>query len=82
MTSRLRLSNLPFTMHYPKLDDVVSRDPRYAYEAYEFLFEALKYTQQRLGRVPPSAPRQTRTITSAGRSCSDGVRDLALRELA
>ena len=29
------------TMHHPKLDELVRRDPRYAYEAYEFVFAAL-----------------------------------------
>ena len=42
------------TMHYPKIDAVVRSDPRYAYEAYEFLFEALQHTQQVLGRSPPT----------------------------
>ena len=58
------------TMHYPKLDDVVRRDPRYAYEAYEFLFEALKHTQNMLGRVPPRNAPRTRTITSPAPNCS------------
>jgi uncharacterized repeat protein (TIGR04138 family) len=37
-------------MQVPKLDDLVRRDPRYAYEAYEFLFAALAHTQRILGR--------------------------------
>ena len=40
------------TMHHPKLADLVRRDPRYAYEAYEFLFAALAHTQKMLGRQP------------------------------
>src|SRR5437764_5991191 len=68
------------TIHYPRLDDVVRRDPRYAYEAYEFLFEALKHTQHQLGRVPPptAAPDEDYHVT--GPELLDGVRDLALRE--
>jgi uncharacterized repeat protein (TIGR04138 family) len=68
------------TIHYPRLDDVVRRDPRYAYEAYEFLFEALKHTQHQLGRVPPAnaAPEEDYHVT--GPELLDGVRDLALRE--
>jgi uncharacterized repeat protein (TIGR04138 family) len=41
------------SMQHQGLMDVARRDPRYAYEAYEFLFEALGHTQSRLGRVPP-----------------------------
>jgi uncharacterized repeat protein (TIGR04138 family) len=41
------------SMHLPKLEDVVRRDPRYAYEAYEFTFAALAHTQKMLGKVPP-----------------------------
>ena len=38
----------------PKLAEVVKRDPRYTYEAYEFVFQALQHAQKRLGRLPPS----------------------------
>jgi uncharacterized repeat protein (TIGR04138 family) len=45
------------TMHLTGLAEVMRRDPRYAYEAYVFVFEALQHTQQRLGRGPqPDAP--------------------------
>jgi uncharacterized repeat protein (TIGR04138 family) len=69
-------------IHHPKLDELVRRDPRYAYEAYEFLFAALAHTQQMLGRVPPAdapAPEQTDYHVS-GPELLQGVRDLALRE--
>jgi uncharacterized repeat protein (TIGR04138 family) len=36
----------------PRLFEVTQRDPRYAYEAYEFLFEALQHTQRGLDRAP------------------------------
>jgi uncharacterized repeat protein (TIGR04138 family) len=41
------------TTFIKKLMPVVQRDPRYAYEAYEFVFQALEHTQKLLGRVPP-----------------------------
>jgi uncharacterized repeat protein (TIGR04138 family) len=68
------------TMHYPKIDDVVRSDPRYAYEAYEFLFEALQHTQEMLGRTPPAnaAPDEDYHVT--GPELLAGIRDLALRE--
>src|SRR5437763_454823 len=40
-------------MHHPKLEELVRRDPRYAYEAYEFVFAALNHTLQMLERNPP-----------------------------
>jgi uncharacterized repeat protein (TIGR04138 family) len=68
------------TIHYPRLDDVVRRDPRYAYEAYEFLFEALQHTQRRLGRVPPEDAAPDEDYHVSGPELLDGVRELALRE--
>ena len=62
-----------------KLAEVVRKDPRYAYEAYEFIFQALHHTQQMLGRVPPEKkeetedgepPNRSRAITSAAGNCS------------
>jgi uncharacterized repeat protein (TIGR04138 family) len=70
------------TMHHPKLADLVRRDPRYAYEAYEFVFAALTHTQKILGRsVPDDAgtePGPNHHVS--GRELLQGVRDLALRE--
>ena len=68
-------------MPHPKLEEVVRRDPRYAYEAYEFVFAALAHTQKRLGKVPPegSGPEPT-DYHVTGRDLLDGVRDLALKE--
>ena len=40
------------TMHHAGLAEVVRRDPRYAYEAYEFIFAALNHTQKLLGKAP------------------------------
>ena len=41
------------TMQHPQIMEIARRDNRYAYEAYEFLFEALAFTQNRLGRSLP-----------------------------
>jgi uncharacterized repeat protein (TIGR04138 family) len=40
------------SMHHAGLADLVRRDPRYAYEAYEFVFDALEHSLTRLGRKP------------------------------
>ncbi len=67
-------------MHHPKLDEVVRRDPRYTYEAYEFVFAALAHTQRLLGRVPPQEGSGEPDYHVSGRQLLDGIRDLALRE--
>ena len=67
-------------MHHPKLDEVVRRDPRYSYEAYEFVFAALTHTQRMLGRLPPQESTGEQDYHVSGPQLLDGVRDLALRE--
>ena len=67
--------------HIPVLEEVVRRDPRYAYEAYEFLFIALGHTQKLLGRLPDRPdedPEGTHHVS--GPELLTGIRDLALRE--
>ena len=68
-----------------KLAEVVKRDPRYTYEAYEFVFQALHHAQKCIGRVPapqipadeaPGAPRQH----VSGPQLLDGARLLALEQ--
>jgi uncharacterized repeat protein (TIGR04138 family) len=65
-------------MHYPNLEDLVRRDPRYAYEAYDFTFKALKHTQTLLGRGSDSAAGEEKHVS--GPQLLEGIRDLALRE--
>jgi uncharacterized repeat protein (TIGR04138 family) len=70
---------------HPGLLEVVQRDPRFAYEAYEFLFHALHHSQKMLGREQPEfAEGETSSSDSAhhitGVELLQGVRDLALRE--
>ena len=75
------------TFFNTKLADVVRRDPRFAYEAYEFVFQALHHTQEQLNRRPPTppdgdpaelAPGQEHHVT--GPELLEGVRQLALKE--
>jgi uncharacterized repeat protein (TIGR04138 family) len=68
------------TMHHPKLAEIVRRDPRYAYEAYEFVFAALTHTQTRLGRKPQEDVSGEAQHHVRGPELLDGIRDLALRE--
>jgi uncharacterized repeat protein (TIGR04138 family) len=68
------------TMHHPKLDELVRRDPRYPHEAYEFLSHALRHTQEQLGRLPPQDNPGDLEYHVSPRELLEGVRDLALRE--
>jgi len=67
--------------HHPKLEEIVHRDPRFALEAYEFVFASLAHTQEMLGRVPPTeGTRPDQDYHVSGRELVNGIRDLALRE--
>jgi uncharacterized repeat protein (TIGR04138 family) len=71
------------SIHRPGLMEIVRHDPRYALEAYEFVFEALDHTHQALGRpsADPAAgdePGPEHHVT--GQELVDGIRALALRE--
>ena len=61
------------------LEGVVRRDPRYTYEAYEFVFAALVHTQQ-LQRERPAAEARGQEHHVSGVELLHGIRDLAHRE--
>ncbi|MFO0929909.1 MAG: Minf_1886 family protein [Gemmataceae bacterium] len=67
-------------MHHPKLEELIRRDPRYAYEAYEFVFAALTHTQEMLGQAQARAGKEEEENHVSGPQLLAGVRDLALRE--
>ena len=66
-------------MHHPKIEDLVRRDQRYPPEAYEFVFNALKHTQELLGRAPGEEAKEDEHHVT-GQDLLRGIRDLALRE--
>ena len=74
------------TMHHAGIAELVRRDPRYAYEAYEFVFDALTHTQKLLGREPPEeaenafAAELEPQYHVTGPELLEGIRALALRE--
>src|SRR5437868_8678431 len=74
-------SHTDMAMFHAGIAELVRRDPRYAYEAYEFVFNALHHTQKKLGRVPGEEsgdPGPHHHVN--GRELLEGVRDLARRE--
>ncbi|MCC6420403.1 MAG: hypothetical protein IT429_19375 [Gemmataceae bacterium] len=73
------------TVFHPGLAEVVRNDPRYSYEAYEFVFYALHHTQKLLGREPADGDVVSRRGAEphhhvSGPELLAGIRDLALRE--
>src|SRR5262245_50881876 len=70
------------TMFHAGLAEVVQKDPRFALEAYEFLFLALNHTQRILGREPPEGetPATEAKYHVSGQELLEGVRSLALQE--
>ena len=72
------------SMYHPRIAEIVRRDPRYAYEAYEFVFAALAHTQQALGRAPREGGDEGEPAEAAhhvsGPELLHGIRDFALRE--
>lgn len=68
-------------MHHPKLAEIVQRDPRYPYEAYEFVFAALAHAQRLRGKPPAQTPEEVGPEHHvSGPELLEGIRDLALRE--
>jgi uncharacterized repeat protein (TIGR04138 family) len=68
------------TVFHPGLAEVVRQDPRYAYEAYEFVFYALHHTQKLLGREAPPDQDGREPQPGGEPHLLHGIRDLALRE--
>jgi len=66
------------SMYHPTIAGIVRRDSRYAYEAYEFVFTALEYTQKALGRAPGEEAAAAHHVS--GPELLHGIRDFARRE--
>jgi|SRR5262245_34483065 len=67
-------------MRHPAIIEIVRRDRRYAYEAYEFIFEALNHTQKLMGRVPTSGEAPGSEHHVSGKEILEGAVDLARQE--
>src|SRR5262249_5531261 len=64
-------------MRTDRFDELLQKDPRYAPEAYEFMFAALAYTQRRL----PKQRGETANVRHvAARELVEGAKELALEE--
>lgn len=71
-------------MTHAKIEELICRDPRYDYRAYEFVFEALEFAAERLGRLPPEGAEVGEGAPDcrhlSGRELLEGICDLARRE--
>ncbi len=67
-------------MRHPDIADIVRRDRRYAYEAYEFIFDALNHTQTMVGRKPTDGQPPAEEHHVSGAEILRGTVDLARRE--
>jgi uncharacterized repeat protein (TIGR04138 family) len=68
------------TLRQASLEEILRRDPRYPKEAYDFVFDALVYTQNKLEKL---RKRQGATAAEGehhvtGPQLLEGVRELAL----
>ena len=64
----------------PKIWEIVRADGRFAYEAYEFVCEAVTHTQERLGRAPAEDDGPDDEHHVSGAELARGACDLAVRQ--
>jgi uncharacterized repeat protein (TIGR04138 family) len=63
------------------VQQILSRDGRYALEAYEFVLDAWQHTQRLLGKPAPKGKQvESPERHVSGRQLLEGIRDLVLRE--
>ena len=67
-------------MRHPEITEICRRDRRYAYEAYEFIFDALAHTQKSVGRAPADDETPGQHHHVSGREIIEGAVDLARQE--
>ncbi len=64
-----------------KILDLIQDDPRYVYEAYDFICETVTYTQERLGRTPRDGQRDpNEDYHVGGEELLDGACELAIKQ--
>ncbi len=62
----------------PRIEELARRDPRYAPEAYEFVYEALSHATRRLGQARAEGALDDEHVSVA--DFLEGARYLAVRE--
>lgn len=64
----------------PKIMELVRDDPRYAYEAYEFVCDSVGFTQELLGRIPDEDDDPETDYHVTGSELVRGACELAIQE--
>lgn len=64
----------------PRILELCREDTRFSYEAYEFVSEAVTYTQTRLGRAPADRGDDGDDRHVSGAELLNGTCELAVRE--
>ncbi len=64
----------------PKILQLCREDPRFSYEAYEFVCEAVTFTQDRLGRAAAESDDPAEDHHVSGTELLRGTCDLAVKE--
>jgi uncharacterized repeat protein (TIGR04138 family) len=67
-----------FNTWWSKLLDITKKDPRYSLPAYQFVFEALDFTVNKLGKNPSSPREKERHVT--GQELLEGIGTFALQQ--
>ncbi len=66
------------TKTWNKIKEIIKKDPRYSLQAYQFVFEALDYTTNMLGKNQQKTTDVDRHVT--GKQLMEGVRKYALKQ--
>jgi uncharacterized repeat protein (TIGR04138 family) len=64
----------------PRILDLCREDPRFSYEAYEFVCDAVTFTQDRLGRAGADSEEEDEDRHVSGAELLRGVCDLAVQQ--
>lgn len=64
----------------PKILELLRIDSRYAYEAYEFVCDAVTFSQERLGRIPDDEDEPDTDYHVSGEELVRGACELAVED--
>lgn len=64
----------------PRILDLCREDPRFSYEAYDFVCDAVTFTQDRLGRAVSESDEDEEDRHVSGAELLRGVCDLAVQQ--
>jgi uncharacterized repeat protein (TIGR04138 family) len=64
----------------PRILELTRDDPRFAYEAYEFVCDAVTYTQERLGRASAAQDGPDDHLHVCGAELLRGACEMAIRD--